>query len=115
MGSYQRRLALRHLLRHGGHHGQQDGGAIRHRSSQSEWLDVWNRIRRGPDLEHVRPFLGPQRLRFIPAIRWMCRKLDWFKTVIANDRLLAMRQEVGAVSTCSLETNKHLGKIVVAL
>ena len=43
-----------------------------------------------PDLEHVRPFLGPQRLRFIPAIRWMCRKLDRIKTVIANDRLLKM-------------------------
>jgi len=33
MGSDQCRLALRHVLRHGGHYWQQDGGAIRHRSS----------------------------------------------------------------------------------
>ena len=92
MGSYQRRLALRHLLRHGGHYRQQDGGAIRHRSSQSQWLHVWNRIRRQPDLEHVRPLRWPQRLRFVSAIRWMCRKLDRIKTVIAPAGCLAKRR-----------------------
>ena len=110
MGSYQCRLALRHLLRHGGHHRQQDGGAIRHRSSESEWLHVWNRSRWGPNLEHVRPFLGPQWLRYIPAIRWMCRKLDRIKTVVPN-WLLTMGQAVSIIFTCSMETNADANSV----
>jgi len=36
---------------------------------------------------------GPQRLRFIPTIRWMCRKLDRIKTVVVNENrpLMARR------------------------
>ncbi len=58
----------------------------------------------GAYLVQIRPFFGPQRLRYA-GIRWMCRKLDRIKTVVANERLLAMSQAVGIFSACSLATN----------
>ena len=59
-------------------------GEAQFRSSQSKWLHDVRRIRLRFELEQFRPFLGPQRLRFIRAFRWMCRTLDRIKTVVAN-------------------------------
>jgi hypothetical protein len=39
------------------------------------------RIRRKPELDHVRPLFRPQRIRHIPAIRWLCRKLERIKAI----------------------------------
>ncbi len=39
------------------------------------------RIRPGFELDQFRPFLGPQRLRLVRAIRWLYRTLDRFQTV----------------------------------
>ena len=35
--------------------------------------------------DEFRPFFGPQWLRFVPALRRMCRKLDRVKTVAVNN------------------------------
>src|SRR6185369_14531089 len=83
MDSYERRHTLRQFLRYGGYLRWQNGGTIRHRSSQSERRRLWNRIRRKPELDHVRLLFRPQRIRHIPAIRWLCRKLERIKTVVA--------------------------------
>ena len=83
---YERRHALRQLHRYGGYLQRQDGGAIRHLSSQSERRRLWYRIRGKPELDHVRPLFRPQRIRHVPTIRWLCRKLDRRKAVVAVPR-----------------------------
>lgn len=86
VGSHERRHTLRQFLRYGGYLQWQNGGTIRHRSSQSERRRLRNRIRGKPELDHVRPIFRPQRIRHIPAIRWLRRKLERIKTVDAVPR-----------------------------
>jgi hypothetical protein len=50
-------------------------------SSQLKWLLDGTRIRRRCELDQFRPDVGPQRLRFIRAIRWLHRTLDRLQTV----------------------------------
>ena len=84
--SHERRHALRQLHRYSGYLQRQDGGAIRHLSSQSERRRLWYRIRGKPELDHVRPLFRPQRIRHVPTIRWLCRELDRSKAVVAVPR-----------------------------
>ena len=51
------------------------------RSGQPERLLDGTRIRRGRELDQFRPHVGPQRLRFIRAIRRLYRALDRLQTV----------------------------------
>ena len=81
--SYERRHALRQFHRYRRHLQRQNGGAIRYRSSQSEWRRVRSWIGRKPELDHVRALFQPQRIRHIPTIRWLCRELDRSKAVAA--------------------------------
>ena len=84
--SHERRHALRQLHRYSGYLQRQDGGAIRHLSSQSERRRLWYRIRGKPELDHVRPLFRPQRIRHVPTIRWLFRELDRSKAVVAVPR-----------------------------
>jgi hypothetical protein len=58
----QRDRAICHLRR-------QDHGGMEFRSGQPKWLLEGTRIRRGRELDQFGPRVGPQRLRFIRAIR----------------------------------------------
>ena len=60
---------------------RQDRGGIELRSSQPKWLDDIRRLRLGLELEQLRPFLGPQRLRNIQAIGWLFRNMDGVETI----------------------------------
>jgi hypothetical protein len=51
------------------------------RSGQPKWLLEGTRIRRGCELDQFGPHVGPQRLRFIRAIRRLYRTLDRLQTV----------------------------------
>ena len=53
-------------------------GELELRVGQPQWLHEDRRIRPGFELEQLRPFLGPHRLRLVRAIRWMYRTLDRF-------------------------------------
>ena len=75
---------LRRQHRATSHHRRKDHRGTQFRSRRSKWIHDVRRIRLRFELEQFRPFLGPQRLRFIRAFRWMCRTLDRIKTVVAN-------------------------------
>ena len=51
------------------------------RPSQPKWLLDGTRIRRGSELDQLRPHVGQWRLWFIRAIRWLYRTLDRLQTI----------------------------------
>ena len=81
MGFRCRGHALRQQHREVCHLRRQDFGRVELRVGQPKWLHEERRIRPRFELEQFRPFLGPQRLRFIRAIRWVYRTLDRVQTV----------------------------------
>ena len=74
--------ALRRQYRADCHLRWQDHGGMEYRSSQPKRRLDGTRIRRGSELDQFRAHVGPQRLRFIRAIRRMYRALDRVQTVI---------------------------------
>ena len=59
----------------------QDIGRAELRVGQPQWLREDRRVRTRFELEQLRPFLGPHRLRLVRAIRRLYRTLDRFQTV----------------------------------